>query len=131
MSGVCCSCFVLLLLSVNLHTHEGDNLSKALVYYCFPVFRRIGEYIFLDLFYVLLFVCCCLYYLCILVFCQNAGSQLCFRLLFLILVDDVFETPTKQLSLLTDALCLQARLGTGKTGCRLTSALLLTRPSPG
>ena len=84
MSGVCCSSFVLLLFSVNLHTPEEDNLSKALVYYCFPVFRRIGEYIFQDLFYVVLFVCCCLYYFCILVFCQNAGSQLCFRLLLLL-----------------------------------------------
>ena len=30
---------------------EEDSLSKALVYYCFLVFRRISEYISLDLFY--------------------------------------------------------------------------------
>ena len=46
-------CFLLLLLSIYLLAPEEDNfLSKALVYYCFLVFRRIGEYISLDLFYV-------------------------------------------------------------------------------
>ena len=47
-------CFLLLLLvlSVYLLTPEEDNfLSKALVFPCFLVFRRIGEYISLDLFY--------------------------------------------------------------------------------
>ena len=44
-------CF-LLLLSVALLIPEEDNfLSKALVYCCFLVFRRIGEYISLEMFY--------------------------------------------------------------------------------
>ena len=33
------------------YTRRRPFLSKALVYYCFLVFRRIGEYISLDLFY--------------------------------------------------------------------------------
>ena len=42
-------CF-LLLLSIFL-TRRRQFLSKALVYYCFLVFRHTGEYISLDLFY--------------------------------------------------------------------------------
>ena len=42
--------FLLLLLSIHLLAPEDDNLPKALAQYCFLVFRRIGEYIFLDLF---------------------------------------------------------------------------------
>ena len=45
--------FLLLFLSVSLLTPEEDFfffLSKSLAYYCFLVFRRIGEYISLDLF---------------------------------------------------------------------------------
>ena len=46
--------FLPLLLSVSLLlSPEEDKMSKALVHYCFPVFRRIGEYILLDLFYIL------------------------------------------------------------------------------
>ena len=39
-------CFLLLLLlSIYLHSPDEDNfLSKALVFQCFLVFRRIGEY---------------------------------------------------------------------------------------
>ena len=46
-------CFLLLLLlSVYFLAPDEDNfLSKALVFPCFLVFRRIGEYISLDLFY--------------------------------------------------------------------------------
>ena len=36
--------------AVCLFAAAEDNLSKALVYYSFPVFRRIGEYTSLDLF---------------------------------------------------------------------------------
>ena len=44
--------FLLLLFSVSLLRPEEDNfLSKVLVCYCFLVFRRIGEYVSLDLFY--------------------------------------------------------------------------------
>ena len=45
-------CFLLLLLSIYLLAPERIKifLSKPLVYYCFLVFRRIGEYS-LDLFY--------------------------------------------------------------------------------
>ena len=42
-----------LLLSVCLLAPEDENLPKALVHYCFLVFRRIGEYISLGLVYVL------------------------------------------------------------------------------
>ena len=41
-----------LLLSVNLLSPEEDESWKALVCYCFPVFRFIGEYVFLDLFHL-------------------------------------------------------------------------------
>ena len=52
-------CFLLLLLSVSLLTpEEGNFLSKALVYYCFLVFRRISEYISLELFYVVYLTSC-------------------------------------------------------------------------
>ena len=37
-------------------TRRRQFLSTALVYYCFLVFRRIGEYISLDLFYVVAIV---------------------------------------------------------------------------
>ena len=37
------------MLSISRLAPEEDNLSKALVYYCFRVFHHIGEYIFLDL----------------------------------------------------------------------------------
>ena len=42
------SSFVVYLLS----PEEDNFLSKALMYFCFLVFRRIGEYISLDLFYI-------------------------------------------------------------------------------
>ena len=46
------SLLLLLLLSIYLLAPEVDDfLSKALVFRCFLVFRRIGEYISLDLFY--------------------------------------------------------------------------------
>ena len=43
--------FLLRLLFVILLLPEEDESSKALVCYCFPVFRHIGEYIFFDLFH--------------------------------------------------------------------------------
>ena len=42
----------LLLLSVSLLSPEEDESWKALVCYCFPVFRFIGEYGFIDLFHL-------------------------------------------------------------------------------
>ena len=54
-------CFLLLLLSIYLLAPEEDiSLSKAIVYYCFLVFRSIGEYIFLDLFYFVNLASSCL-----------------------------------------------------------------------
>ena len=49
------------LLSIYLLAPEKDFLllSKALVSYCFLVFRRTGEYIFLDLFYFVNFTSSC------------------------------------------------------------------------
>ena len=44
--------FLPLLLSVSLLSPEQDEWSKALECYCFPVFRLIGEYVFLDLFHL-------------------------------------------------------------------------------
>ena len=55
-------CFLLLLLSVYLLApRRRQFLSKALVRYCFLVFRRIGEYISLDLFYNLTCFGPCIY----------------------------------------------------------------------
>ena len=43
--------FLLLFLSVNLLSNEEDESTEVLVYYCFPVSRLIGQYMFLDLFH--------------------------------------------------------------------------------
>ena len=48
------------LLPIDLLTPEEDNfLSKALVFHCFVVFRRMGEHISLDLFYFVNLSCYC------------------------------------------------------------------------
>ena len=100
--------FILLLLSANLLASEEDNLSKALVYYCFLIFRRIGECISVDLprpFY-LCFVCLeqfptlAMFFCC----CSNCLNYLSFFFLFFYKLAGrwmkIMQQPTKLMKLL-------------------------------
>ena len=78
---------------LSFYTRRRHFLSKALVYYCFLVFRRIGEYISLDLFCFVSLTSSCLF----------IPRIMCVGLSLFSLRPDLFRSP-----------CLSAPVNSGK-----------------